>query len=97
MTSTRELLRAPLYGRWLAGRAVSWFGDTVMILPLSIWVKSLTGRSSQAGVTLAFFMAPQLLAAGRPAGGPHSPPRGAGGGEPAVRGDPGATVVGAPA
>ncbi|WP_420176439.1 hypothetical protein [Luteococcus sp. OSA5] len=62
MTSTRELLRAPLYGRWLAGRAVSWFGDTVMILALSIWVKSLTGSSSQAGVTLAFFMAPQLFA-----------------------------------
>ncbi|ROR54721.1 MFS transporter [Luteococcus japonicus] len=62
MTSARELLRAPLYGRWLAGRAVSWFGDTVMILALSIWVKSLTGSSSQAGVTLAFFMAPQLLA-----------------------------------
>ena len=58
----QALLRIPAYSRWLAGRCLTWFGDTVMVLVLSMWTKRLTGSSSQAGLTMALPMAPTLVA-----------------------------------
>jgi MFS family permease len=47
---------------FLAGQAVSAFGDSALWLATGIWVKSLTGSSAAAGLTFFFFSAPTLLA-----------------------------------
>jgi MFS family permease len=47
---------------FLAGQAVSAFGDSALWLAMGIWVKSLTGSSGAAGLTFFFFSAPTLLA-----------------------------------
>ncbi|TQS42313.1 MFS transporter [Cryptosporangium phraense] len=44
-----------------AGQALSMFGDSAMLLVLAIWVKSLTGSSGKAGLTLVFVAAPSLI------------------------------------
>lgn len=51
---------------YLAGLAVSVIGDNAMSLAAGIWVKSLTGSSSAAGLVSVCVCAPSL--AGPPAG-----------------------------
>jgi hypothetical protein len=38
------------------------FGDSVMLLVLSIWVKTITGSNAMAGLTFLFMVLPALLA-----------------------------------
>jgi MFS family permease len=47
---------------FLAGQAVSTFGDSALWLATGVWVKSLTGSSAAAGLSFFFFSAPTLLA-----------------------------------
>jgi len=48
---------------FLAGQAVSSFGDSALWLATGIWVKALTGSSGAAGLTFFFFfLAPSLMA-----------------------------------
>jgi Na+/melibiose symporter-like transporter len=47
---------------FLAGQAVSAFGDSALWLASGVWVKSLTGSSAAAGLSFFFFSAPTLLA-----------------------------------
>jgi MFS family permease len=51
---------------YLAGQALSLFGDTSMWLALGIWAKTLTGSSGAAGLVFFAVVAPQL---GAPAAG----------------------------
>jgi MFS family permease len=58
----RRAFRQPGFTRLYAGLTASMFGDSVMLLTLSMWVKTITGSSAQAGLTF-FFMALPALAA----------------------------------
>ena len=46
----------------LAGQTLSAFGDWAMIIVLAVWMKSLTGSSTLAGLTFFVFAAGSLLA-----------------------------------
>jgi MFS family permease len=46
----------------LAGQTLSNFGDWAMIVVLAVWVKSLTGSSALAGMTIFVFVAGALAA-----------------------------------
>jgi MFS family permease len=46
----------------LAGQTLSAFGDWAMIIVLAVWMKSLTGSSTLAGLTFFVFAAGALLA-----------------------------------
>jgi MFS family permease len=50
------------FGRLYAGLTTSAFGDSVMLLVLSMWVKTLTGSNAQAGLTFLFMLLPSLVA-----------------------------------
>ena len=50
------------FGRLYAGLSTSGFGDSVMLLVLSMWVKTLTGSNAQAGLTFLFMLLPSLVA-----------------------------------
>ena len=39
----------PGFSRLYAGLTASMFGDSIMLLVLSMWVKTLTGSNAQAG------------------------------------------------
>jgi len=58
----REAFRQPGFTRLYAGLTTSMFGDSVMLLVLSMWVKSITGSNAQAGLTFFFMSVPALLA-----------------------------------
>ncbi len=58
----RQAFRQPGFSRLYAGLTASMFGDSAMLLVLSIWVKSLTGSNAQAGLTFFFMLIPALLA-----------------------------------
>ena len=58
----RAAFRTPGFGRLFAGLAASMFGDTLMLIVLSMWVKTLTGSNGAAGVTFLWMTAPALLA-----------------------------------
>jgi MFS family permease len=45
-----------------SGMATSMFGDSVMLLVLSMWVKTLTGSNGAAGFTFFWMMVPALFA-----------------------------------
>jgi MFS family permease len=47
---------------YLAGQALSLFGDTAMWLALGIWAKELTGSSGAAGMVIFALALPQLAA-----------------------------------
>jgi MFS family permease len=47
---------------YLAGQALSLFGDTAMWLALGIWAKQLTGSSGAAGLVIFAIALPQLAA-----------------------------------
>jgi MFS family permease len=46
---------------YLAGQTLSIIGDNALWLAMAIWVKSLTGSSSAAGLVIFAFALPQLL------------------------------------
>ncbi|HET6867064.1 MAG TPA: MFS transporter [Solirubrobacteraceae bacterium] len=58
----RRLLAVRDARLFLAGQAVSTFGDSALWLATGVWVKSLTGSSAAAGLSFFFFSAPTLLA-----------------------------------
>ncbi len=45
-----------------AGTTTSMFGDSVMLLVFSMWVKDLTGSNGQAGLTFFWMVVPSLFA-----------------------------------
>ena len=52
--TVRKAFGYPGFTRLFVGITVSAFGDSVMLLVLSIWVKTLTGSNAAAGIT--FFL-----------------------------------------
>jgi MFS family permease len=58
----KQAFRQPGFTRLYAGLTASMFGDSVMLLVLSIWVKTITGSNAKAGLTFFFMVIPALLA-----------------------------------
>lgn len=58
----RQLLADRRTRLYLGGQAFTLFGDTMLFLAMGIWVKTLTGSSAAAGLTVFFIAAPTLLA-----------------------------------
>jgi MFS family permease len=54
--------RTPGYKRLYGGLTASMFGDSLMLIVLSMWVKTLTGSNGAAGLTFLWLAAPSLLA-----------------------------------
>ena len=52
----------PGFKRLFAGLSTSMLGDSIMLLVLSIWVKTLTGSSAMAGFTFFFMTLPAIFA-----------------------------------
>jgi MFS family permease len=50
------------FTRLYAGLTASMLGDSLMLIVLSMWVKSLTGSNAAAGLTFLWLTAPALLA-----------------------------------
>jgi MFS family permease len=57
----KKLLSIPNARLYISGQVVSIFGDASMWLAMGIWVKSLTGSSSAAGLVFFAFGLPQLF------------------------------------
>lgn len=57
----RDVFRRPGVGLLFAGEVTSQLGDSLMLLALAIWVKSLTGSSGAAGAVMLTITAPTLL------------------------------------
>ncbi|MFN8193403.1 MAG: MFS transporter [Nocardioidaceae bacterium] len=60
--SLRATFRRPGFALLFAGTTTSMFGDSVMLLVLSMWVKDLTGSNAQAGLTFFWMVLPSLVA-----------------------------------
>ncbi len=58
----RAAFARPGFGRLYAGLSTSMLGDSIMLLVLSMWVKTLTGSNAQAGLTFFFMVIPSLFA-----------------------------------
>jgi MFS family permease len=58
----RQAFRQPGFTRLYAGLTASMFGDSVMLLVLSMWVKTITGSNAQAGLTFLFLAIPAFFA-----------------------------------
>ena len=58
----KQAFRQPGFTRLYAGLTTSMFGDSVMLLVLSIWVKTVTGSNALAGLTFFFMVIPALFA-----------------------------------
>jgi MFS family permease len=58
----KQAFRQPGFSRLYAGLTTSMFGDSVMLLVLSMWVKTITGSNAQAGLTFFFMAIPALFA-----------------------------------
>jgi MFS family permease len=58
----RQAFRQPGFTRLYAGLTASMFGDSVMLLALSMWVKTMTGSNAEAGLTFFFMVIPALFA-----------------------------------
>ncbi len=58
----RTAFRVPGFPRLFAGLAMSMVGDSLMLIVLSMWVKTLTGSNAAAGLTFLWMTAPALLA-----------------------------------
>jgi MFS family permease len=50
------------FGRLFTGVSTSMFGDSLMLIVLSMWVKSLTGSNAAAGMTFFWLVLPSLFA-----------------------------------
>jgi len=57
----RELLRERRFRLLFAGQVTSMTGDSLLLVVLAIWMKDLTGSSSQAGAVMLAIAAPALL------------------------------------
>ena len=57
----RAAFRTPGFPRLYAGLSASMVGDSIMLLVLSMWVKTLTGSNAQAGLTFFFMVIPSLF------------------------------------
>jgi MFS family permease len=58
----RAAFAQPGFTRLFAGLTTSMLGDSIMLLVLSIWVKTLTGSSAMAGFTFFFMCIPAIFA-----------------------------------
>src|SRR3954447_6884239 len=58
----RQAFRQPGFTRLYAGLTASMFGDSAMLLVLSMWVKTVTGSNAQAGFTFFFLAIPAFFA-----------------------------------
>jgi MFS family permease len=58
----KAAFRIPGFSRLYAGLTASMVGDSIMLLVLSMWVKTLTDSNAQAGLTFFFMVIPSLLA-----------------------------------
>jgi MFS family permease len=58
----REAFQVTGFRRLFAGMSTSMLGDSLMLLVLAIWVKTLTGSNSMAGLTFLFMVVPALFA-----------------------------------
>jgi MFS family permease len=58
----RRAFGQPGFTRLYVGLTASMFGDSVMLLALSIWVKTITGSNAMAGLTFFFMVVPGLFA-----------------------------------
>lgn len=56
----RKLFAQPGFARLFGGLSTSMLGDSVMLLVLSMWVKTLTGSNALAGLTFFFMVLPAL-------------------------------------
>jgi MFS family permease len=56
------VFRVAGYPRLFLGLTTSMLGDSVLLLVLSMWVKTLTGSNAQAGFTFFFLAVPALFA-----------------------------------
>ena len=56
----RRLFGQPGFPRLFAGLSTSMLGDSVMLLVLSMWVKTLTDSNAMAGLTFFFMVLPAL-------------------------------------
>lgn len=57
-----EAFRVRGFGRLFGGLSTSMLGDSLMLLVLSIWVKTLTGSNAMAGLTFLWMSLPALFA-----------------------------------
>lgn len=58
----KQAFGQPGFRRLFAGLSTSMFGDAVMLLVLSMWVKQLTGSNGAAGFTFFWMVVPALFA-----------------------------------
>lgn len=58
----RELFTDRRMLLYLTGQLFTMLGDTMLFLAMGIWVKTLTGSSAAAGLTVFFIVAPAPLA-----------------------------------
>jgi MFS family permease len=58
----KQAFRQPGFPRLYAGLTASMFGDSVMLLTFSMWVKTITGSNAMAGLTFFFMVLPALFA-----------------------------------
>ncbi|HET8603831.1 MAG TPA: MFS transporter [Marmoricola sp.] len=58
----KETFGRPGFRRLFAGLSTSMFGDAVMLLVLSMWVKQITGSNGAAGLTFFWMVVPALFA-----------------------------------
>lgn len=58
----RRAFSVPGFTRLYAGTAASMVGDSLMLIVMSMWVKTLTGSNGAAGLTFLFLTLPALLA-----------------------------------
>jgi MFS family permease len=58
----KQAFRQPGFTRLYVGLTTSMFGDSVMLLVLSMWVKTLTGSNAKAGLTFFFLALSGFLA-----------------------------------
>ena len=58
----KAAFRIPGFTRLYAGLTASMVGDSIMLLVLSMWVKTLTDSNAMAGLTFFFMVIPSLFA-----------------------------------
>lgn len=58
----KEAFSRPGFRRLFSGLTASMLGDSLMLLVLSMWVKTLTGSNGLAGLTFFFMVIPALFA-----------------------------------
>ena len=58
----KQAFGQPGFKRLFAGLSTSMFGDAVMLLVLSMWVKEITGSNGAAGLTFFWMVVPAVFA-----------------------------------